>query len=527
MHAQIKNQPLPTVRQEVPGLLIHDKFRSRCERGRFTQSMLLPRGLATLHLAVLRRGLATAVMKRVAWFGAFVSLALFLFGCGKSREQAVRELERLNLKAQSDDFVRSAEQGDKKALPLFFEAGIDINARNNGGYTALMAAAKNGQAEIVNKLLEQKANVDVQGYNGWTALMLAAENNQLSIVKALLAKNADPNLQDNSGWTALMKAVYQGNTDCVVAIADRSRQEVNRGLLVAALMDHKDTAKALLDRGAEIDTRADDGRTPLMLAASKGFADLVSFFLQEGADRSLTDNSGNTAATLASAKGSREVTSLLQNAPPPTAGGAAGNSGLASLPNQKPAAVSDREMLAPSKGTPGEPNAVRRPAAEQSQESDQSPMAENVRILSIQQEFLPAMLTEISERKAKIRDANGDYYSVTTGDQLRGLDYKVTQIEVRSTEDKDGNPVDDSAVKLQNTKTGEVVTLIKGIPAREHASYALLSVSRASEPMKVETDQNFSIPGDPGHTYKVLDIRPAQIIVKRIEDNRVFTLQKK
>jgi ankyrin repeat protein len=467
-------------------------------------------------------------MKRVVWFGAFVSLALFLSGCGKSREQAVQELERLNLKARSDDFVRSAEQGDTKALPLFFEAGVDINARNSGGYTALMAAAKNGQAEIVNKLLEQKANVDVQGYSGLTALMLAAENNQLSIVKALLAKNADPNLQDNSGWTALMKAVYRGNTDCVVVIADRSRQEVNRGLLVAALMDHKDTAKALLDRGAEIDTRADDGRTPLMLAASKGFADLVSFFLQQGADRSLTDNSGNTAAALASAKGSREVTSLLQNAPPLAEGdGASGNSGLASLPNQKPPTGSVHEVLEQSNGTPGGPSAARGPVEERSQESDQSPAVENVRILSIQQEFLPAMLTDISEGKAKIRDANGDYYSVTTGDQLKGLDYKVTQIEVRSTEDKDGNPVDDSVVKLQNTKTGQVVTLTKGIPAREHASYALLSVSRSSEPMKVETDQNFSIPGDPDHTYKVLDIRPAQVIVKRIEDNRVFTLQKK
>jgi len=466
-------------------------------------------------------------MKRVAWFGAFVSLALFLFGCGKSRDQAVQELERLNLKVQSDDFVRSAEQGDTKALPLFFEAGVDINARNSGGYTALMAAAKNGQTEIVTKLLEQKANLDVQGYNGLTALMLAAENNQLSIVKALLAKNADPNLQDNSGWTALMKAVYRGNTDCVVALADRSRQEVNRGLLVAALMDHKDTAKALLERGAEIDTRADDGRTPLMLAASKGYADLVSFFLQQGADRSLTDNSGNTAVALASGKGSREVASLLQNAPPASAGGASGNSSLARFPDQKPVAASDREVLARSPGTSGAPNAARGSVAEPSAESDRSPIVENVRILSIQQEFLPAMLTEISERKAKIRDANGDYYTVSTGDQLKGLDYKVTQIEVRSTEDKDGNPVDNSVVKLQNTKTGQVVTLIKGIPAREHASSALLSFSRSSEPMKVETDQNFSIPGDPDHVYKVLDIRPAQVIIKRIEDNRVFTLEKK
>jgi hypothetical protein len=45
--------------------------------------------------------------------------------------------------------------------------------------------------------------------------------------------------------------------------------------------------------------------------------------------------------------------------------------------------------------------------------------------------------------------------------------------------------------------------------------------------LKVETDQNFSIPGDPNHTYKVLDIRPAQVIIRRIEDSRVVTLRKK
>ena len=94
-------------------------------------------------------------MKRVAWFGAFVSLALFLFGCGKSRDQAVQELERLNLKVQSDDFVRSAEQGDTKALPLFFEAGVDINARNSGGYTALMAIGPHGEGNLRRRPHEQ------------------------------------------------------------------------------------------------------------------------------------------------------------------------------------------------------------------------------------------------------------------------------------------------------------------------------------------------------------------------------------
>jgi ankyrin repeat protein len=465
-------------------------------------------------------------MKRVAWFGVLVPLALLMFGCGKSKEQAAQELEKLNLKVQSDDFVRSAERGDAKALLLFFEAGIDVNARNSDGYTALMAAAKNGQVEVVNKLLEQKANVDIKGYSGLTALMLAAENNRLSIVKTLLSRNADPNLQDNNGWTALMKAVYRGNTECVLAIADRSRQEVNRGLLVAALMGHKETAKALLDRGAEIDSRAEDGRTPLMLAASKGNTDLVSFFLHEGADPSLTDKSGDTAASLASAKGSREVASLLRSAPPPSAGGSAGNSATAGLPKEPAGAKSDRELLARSEGTPGAASSAGSPGG-QSQVSDQQPVAKNMRILSIRQEFLPAMLTEVTGKQARIQPSSGDSYSVTTGDQLKGLDYEVTGIEARSTEDKDGNPVDDSVVKLRNTKTGQAVTLTKGVPAQEHASYALLSVSGSSEPVKVETNQNFTIPGDPDHTYQVLDIRPAQIIIKRIEDNRVFTLPKR
>jgi hypothetical protein len=42
MQAQIKDQPLPAVREEVPGLLTLDKFRSRCERGRFTQADAAP-----------------------------------------------------------------------------------------------------------------------------------------------------------------------------------------------------------------------------------------------------------------------------------------------------------------------------------------------------------------------------------------------------------------------------------------------------------------------------------------------------
>ena len=58
MHAQIKKQPLPAVREEVPGLLTLNKFRSRCERGRFTLTDAAPTRSCYPYNG-LRRGLAS------------------------------------------------------------------------------------------------------------------------------------------------------------------------------------------------------------------------------------------------------------------------------------------------------------------------------------------------------------------------------------------------------------------------------------------------------------------------------------
>jgi ankyrin repeat protein len=466
-------------------------------------------------------------MSKAVWLSIVV--AVTLFGCGQSKEQAIQELEKLNVKFTPDDFVQSAEKGDLKAIQLFLNAGIDCNAQSATGVTALMAAARYGRVDVVNRLLEQKANVNARGKQGVTALMLAAENGQVEIVKLLLKKNADPNLEDQTGWTALMKAVYQGSTGSVEALAAQSRQEVNRALLVAALTGHQEIARILIDNGAEIDSRADDGRTPLMLAASKGDNDFVSFLLKAGADPSLIDKSGATAASLAEAKGHNEVREHLQRAPLPPGAEIGPHQKTATPDSAGPSgALSDKKLLSPPEGeksvlldSQGAAGANRSPKA-----AGESARTKSASVVEIQQEFLPVMLAEINGKKAKIRPVDGEEYNVAVGDQLKGLDYKVTDLQVRTTEDKDGNPVDDSVVTLRNTKSGQNVALVKGVPAQEHAAYAVLAFPDAEQTLKVEVDQTFSIPSDPGHTYKVLDIRPTQVIIRRIEDNRVSTLEK-
>ena len=464
-------------------------------------------------------------MSKRVWLTVWI--AILFFGCGQSKEQAIQELEKLNLKFTPDDFVRSAENGDMKAIQLFLDAGIDGNVQSGGGLTALMAASKKGRTDVVKKLLDQKVKIDAQGKDGVTALMLAADADQPDIVNLLLKKNADPNIEDQRGWTALMDAVYRGNSNCVEALAARSREEVNRGLLVAALMGHKDTAKVLLDHGAEVDSRSEDGRTPLMLAANKGEKDLVSLLLQAGADPTLVDKSGATAASLAMAKGFKELAGRLQEAHPPAVAGGPPQKGSPSRNSAETSgAVSDRDMLTQPERE-GVGALTKTGESKPTEAPDSPPEVKQISVVDIQQEFLPVMLTEVSGKKAKIQAVGGEEYSVTAGDQIKGLDYEVAEVEIRNTEDKDGNPVDASIVKLRNTKTGQTMTLIRGVPAQEHAAYAILSFPNPEQTLKVEMDQNFSIPNDPGHTYKVLDIRASQVIIRRIEDNRVWTLRKK
>jgi ankyrin repeat protein len=460
-------------------------------------------------------------MKKVVWFALWVVLAVGFSDCGKSRDQAIQELARLNLKFSTDDFVRSAESGDLRAFQLFLDAGIDVNLTSSNGTTALMAAAQKGRIEIVTKLIAQKANLDLQGRDGATALWFAADGNQLDIVKALLKANADPNIQDHTGWSALMRAVYQGNSKCVEAIAEKSRQEVNRGLLIAAATGHTDVAKVLMDYGAEVDSRAEDGSTALMIAASRGNADLVALLLKAGADPALADKSGSTAPAIADAKGFNDLAEALRRAPVP-----AGKSSATPTAGEPAGSMSDADVLAatdPNRSATGKPGAGS-PGPDSSDAASDN--IRKVAVTEINQDFLPIMLTEINGRRAKIQGNDNETYTVAVGDQLKGLDYKVSDLVIRNTEDKDGNPVDASVMKLKNTKTGDTISVIRGVPAQEHGSYATLSFPNSEEKLKVQTEQEFSIPNDRDHTYKILDIRPTQVVVRRIQDNRVFTLQK-
>lgn len=90
---------------------------------------------------------------------------------------------------ETNDFFRSAGEGDFESVKKFIDATGDLYARDEQGSTALIAAAKQGRTEIVAFLLEKGAEVDGEDseFEG-TALIWAALNGHANTVRLLLEK---------------------------------------------------------------------------------------------------------------------------------------------------------------------------------------------------------------------------------------------------------------------------------------------------------------------------------------------------
>ena len=99
----------------------------------------------------------------------------------------------------------------------------------------------------------------------------------------------------------LLTAVKQGDVAAVKALLDsganvETRNDSGRTLLMlAALKAPPDVVKLLLERGAQVNVQDTDGVTALMWGAFGGRADIVQMLLDGGADSYLRDRQGQTA----------------------------------------------------------------------------------------------------------------------------------------------------------------------------------------------------------------------------------------
>ena len=118
-------------------------------------------------------------------------------------------------------FLKDAvDASDFAAVKAAVEAGVDLNENRHRDGPALVAAAYNGNLEIIKFLLDKGADPNIVTPYGVTPLINAAIKGHTEVVRLLISRDANVNAQDKNGYTALKWALKLGHN----ATADVLRQ---------------------------------------------------------------------------------------------------------------------------------------------------------------------------------------------------------------------------------------------------------------------------------------------------------------
>ena len=124
------------------------------------------------------------------------------------RSQIVELLRKNGATAEFSDppdnnFWTMVGVGNLQAVKQHLAKGLDINAKNKDGATALQIATLFGQYEIAELLVQKGADVNTKANDGTTALHSAAFLGHYKEAKLLLENRIDANIRNNDGATAI------------------------------------------------------------------------------------------------------------------------------------------------------------------------------------------------------------------------------------------------------------------------------------------------------------------------------------
>ena len=189
--------------------------------------------------------------------------------------------------------------------------------------------------EMVKLLLSYGADInqkcDLEGNALFYALDYYTKEN-IEMVKFLIANKAEVNKRNRNNANALLYAYMFGHKDIVDILLQNGSDSLDKTLescdlnqrtflsmsipLVTAIIHLDDDAflQKLIDNGADVNCRAFDDNTALMVAASLNDAGAVKVLLKNNADVNLQNRYGITALINACMNGNLEIAKMLLDA---------------------------------------------------------------------------------------------------------------------------------------------------------------------------------------------------------------------
>jgi ankyrin repeat protein len=187
-----------------------------------------------------------------------------------------------------DDFLRALRLDEVQTLRRLQQRGFDFNTPDESGQSPLLLALRLDSLKTAAFLIEQPGfHLDAHNTRGENALMIAALRGHVGLLRLMLRHGAEVN---KPGWTPLHYAAAHPTAVSVEMV------------------------ELLLEENAYIDAASPNETTPLMMAARYGHRDSVRALLEAGADVSLRNQQGLAALDFAVESSRRDVADLIVRA---------------------------------------------------------------------------------------------------------------------------------------------------------------------------------------------------------------------
>lgn len=193
---------------------------------------------------------------------------------------------------REQSLIAAAAKGDLAAVERLVHEGVSLDARDNRGRNALLAATHGNHVEVARVLIAAGADVNAKDDIEDSAFLYAGAEGRNEILKLTLP-TADLKSTNRYGGTALIPAAHHGHAETVRILLGTAidKDHINKlgwtALLEAVILGdggrtHTEIVRLLVEAGASVKIADREGITPLKHAKQRGFAAMVRILEARG-----------------------------------------------------------------------------------------------------------------------------------------------------------------------------------------------------------------------------------------------------